>query len=72
MNEQEASNERLRKKYRPANVKVLFVGESQPKGPQFFYNGEKGMLVDHSRKSLPIGSMKRLKKPLQKTQRYIG
>jgi len=55
MNEQEKSNERLRKKYRPANVKVLFVGESQPKGPQFFYNGEKGMLVDHSRKSLPIG-----------------
>jgi hypothetical protein len=32
--------ERLRNRYRPANVRLLFVGESAPASGQFFYRGQ--------------------------------
>ena len=34
-------------------MRVLFVRESQPKGPQFFYNGKRGKVADNFRKALP-------------------
>ena len=35
--------EELRREYRPAQIKVLFVGESPPAGGTFFYKGDSGL-----------------------------
>jgi hypothetical protein len=32
-----AANERLRRRYRPADVRVVFIAESPPAGDTFFY-----------------------------------
>ena len=53
MNNTDAQNETLRLTYAPEKVRVLFVGESQPKGPQFFYNEKRGKVADNFRKALP-------------------
>src|SRR4051812_24859212 len=36
-------NERLRRRFRPAKVRVLFVGESPPASGRFFYRGDSGL-----------------------------
>ena len=38
-----AARERLRKRYRPANVRVLFVGEGPPASGRFFYQADSGL-----------------------------
>jgi hypothetical protein len=35
--------ERLRKRYRPHSVRILFVGESPPASGRFFYQGDSGL-----------------------------
>jgi hypothetical protein len=35
--------ERLRKSYRPAHVRILFVGESPPASGRFFYRADSGL-----------------------------
>src|SRR3954451_16652 len=35
--------ERLRRRYRPAQVRALFVGESPPTSGRFFYRGDSGL-----------------------------
>jgi hypothetical protein len=37
------SRERLRKRYRPARVQILFVGESAPASGLFFYQADSGL-----------------------------
>ncbi len=41
--EQEQEKERLRRSYRPAQVRVLFVGESPPASGRFFYRADSGL-----------------------------
>jgi hypothetical protein len=38
-----AAKERLRKRYRPARVKILFVGEAPPASGRFFYRADSGL-----------------------------
>jgi hypothetical protein len=35
--------ERLRRRYRPAKVRLLFIGESPPASGRFFYRGDSGL-----------------------------
>jgi hypothetical protein len=37
------ARERLRKRYRPAQVRILFVGESPPASGRFFYQADSGL-----------------------------
>jgi hypothetical protein len=37
------ARERLRKRYRPAHVRLLFVGESPPASGRFFYQADSGL-----------------------------
>jgi hypothetical protein len=37
------ARERLRRRYRPAQVKILFVGESPPASGRFFYQADSGL-----------------------------
>jgi hypothetical protein len=37
------NKERLRRKYRPAPVKILFVGEAPPASGRFFYQADSGL-----------------------------
>ncbi|MBI4763180.1 MAG: hypothetical protein HY787_01060 [Deltaproteobacteria bacterium] len=37
------ARERLRRRYRPANVRVLFVGEGPPASGRFFYQADSGL-----------------------------
>ncbi len=37
------SNERLRMRYRPARVRLLFVGEAPPASGRFFYRADSGL-----------------------------
>jgi hypothetical protein len=37
------AREQLRRKYRPARVKLLFVGESPPTSARFFYQADSGL-----------------------------
>jgi hypothetical protein len=37
------ARERLRKSYRPARVRILFVGESPPASGRFFYQADSGL-----------------------------
>lgn len=37
------ATEEQRRSFRPANVRVLFVGESAPAGPTFFYDGNSNL-----------------------------
>jgi hypothetical protein len=39
----EAVRERLRRRYRPARVRMLFVGESPPASGRFFYQADSGL-----------------------------
>src|SRR5271169_6036225 len=39
----EAARERLRRRYRPARVRMLFVGESPPASGRFFYQADSGL-----------------------------
>ena len=39
----EALNEALRRRYRPACVRLLFVGEAPPASGRFFYRGDSGL-----------------------------
>ena len=41
--EAEAARERLRRRYRPARVRLLFVGESPPASGRFFYQADSGL-----------------------------
>jgi hypothetical protein len=38
-----AARERLRRRYRPARVRLLFVGESPPASGRFFYQADSGL-----------------------------
>src|SRR6202789_3451182 len=38
-----AARERLRGKYRPIKVRILFVGESPPASGRFFYHADSGL-----------------------------
>ena len=38
-----ASRERLRRRYQPARVRMLFVGESPPASGRFFYQADSGL-----------------------------
>jgi hypothetical protein len=38
-----AAKEQLRRRYRPAAVKMLFVGESRPASGRFFYQADSGL-----------------------------
>jgi hypothetical protein len=38
-----AARERLRRHYRPARVRILFVGESPPASGRFFYQADSGL-----------------------------
>jgi hypothetical protein len=38
-----AARERLRRRYRPARVRMLFVGESPPASGRFFYQADSGL-----------------------------
>jgi len=38
-----AAHERLRRRYRPARVRMLFVGESPPASGRFFYQADSGL-----------------------------
>jgi hypothetical protein len=38
-----AARERLRRRYRPARVRILFVGESPPASGRFFYQADSGL-----------------------------
>ena len=38
-----APRERLRRRYRPARVRILFVGESPPASGRFFYQADSGL-----------------------------
>jgi hypothetical protein len=38
-----AAQDRLRRRYRPATVKILFVGESAPASGRFFYQADSGL-----------------------------
>ena len=40
---QSLARERLRRKYRPVRVKILFVGESPPASGRFFYQADSGL-----------------------------
>ena len=42
MSSREAA-ERLRRSYRPARVRLLFIGESPPASGRFFYRGDSGL-----------------------------
>src|SRR4051794_35002116 len=35
--------ERARRRYRPDDIRVLFIGESAPAGGTFFYNGDSAL-----------------------------
>lgn len=37
------ANERLRRRYRPDRVRILFVGEAPPASGRFFYAGDSGL-----------------------------
>jgi len=37
------ARERLRRRYRPANVRLLFVGEAPPASGRFFYKSDSGL-----------------------------
>jgi hypothetical protein len=37
------ARERLRRRYRPAHVKILFVGEAPPASGRFFYHADSGL-----------------------------
>lgn len=37
------SSERLRRRFRPAKVRILFVGESPPASGRFFYHADSGL-----------------------------
>jgi hypothetical protein len=39
----ELARERLRKRYRPSRVRVLFVGEAPPASGRFFYQADSGL-----------------------------
>jgi hypothetical protein len=39
----ESNRERLRRKYRPPEVRLLFIGESPPASGRFFYQGDSGL-----------------------------
>ena len=52
MQNSEAQNKALRVEYKPDDVRILFVGGSQPRGPQFFYDGKRNMLITSFRKAL--------------------
>jgi hypothetical protein len=39
----EAARERLRRRYQPARVRILFVGESPPASGRFFYQADSGL-----------------------------
>lgn len=39
----QAARERLRRGYRPARVRILFVGESPPASGPFFYQADSGL-----------------------------
>jgi len=39
----DAARERLRRRYRPAKVTILFVGESPPASGRFFYQADSGL-----------------------------
>lgn len=39
----EAARERLRRRYRPARVRILFVGEAPPASGRFFYQADSGL-----------------------------
>ena len=38
-----SQRERLRRRYRPAQVRTMFVGESPPASGRFFYRGDSGL-----------------------------
>jgi hypothetical protein len=38
-----AAQERLRRRYRPARVRILFVGESPPASGRFFFHADSGL-----------------------------
>src|SRR5580658_9845436 len=40
---QRASRERLRHRYRPVDLRLLFVGEAPPASGRFFYQGDSGL-----------------------------
>jgi hypothetical protein len=40
---QRASRERLRHRYRPADLRLLFIGEAPPASGRFFYHGDSGL-----------------------------
>ena len=37
------ARERLRRRYRPARVRILFVGEAPPASGRFFYQADSGL-----------------------------
>jgi len=39
----QAERERLRRRYRPARVRLLFIGESPPASARFFYRQDSGL-----------------------------
>jgi len=39
----DTARERLRRRYRPADVRLLFIGESPPASGRFFYQGDSGL-----------------------------
>ena len=43
MRSEEDPRERLRRRYRPAKVRLLFIGESPPASGRFFYQGDSGL-----------------------------
>src|ERR1700720_3952865 len=48
------SRERLRERYRPARVKLLFVGEAPPASGRFFYRADSGLY--HAIRSAFVGA----------------
>jgi len=40
---EDSARERLRRRYRPAEVRLLFIGESPPASGRFFYQGDSGL-----------------------------
>ncbi len=43
MNRSKPQRERLRRRYRPTEVRLLFIGESPPASGRFFYQGDSGL-----------------------------
>jgi hypothetical protein len=39
----EVRRERLRRRYRPAHLRLLFIGEAPPASGRFFYHGDSGL-----------------------------